>query len=191
MKKIAIWIVLTIICLTLIYVGIHLHLNKKDEKKLEIFNSLERELLKPDIESYPELKKYYLDLLDKGLIFKNTEPTSENGYKSMDYKILGAEVITIDCSLQVLALTEDELALGLKKFDNETNSEGYDELEEIMDDISKIPPIAIVFNQYKADKKITNRELCTLANMYELGLKYQIDLIQNEFKKQTKSAVLQ
>ena len=171
--------------------GIHLHLKKKDEKELEIFNSLERELLKPDIESYPELKKYYLDLLDKGLIFQNTEPTYENGYKSMDYKILGAEIITSDCALKVLALTEDELALGLKKFDDETNSEGYDELEEIMDDISKIPPIAIVFNKYKADKKITNRELCTLANMYEVGLNYQIDLIQNEFKNQTKSAVLQ
>jgi len=190
MKKIIFWIVLTVTCLALFFVGITFFLNKKDEKKLERLNSLEWELL-PDIDSYPDLKKYYLDLFDQDLIFQNTEATHENGYKSIEYRLQGTQLITIDCSLKVLDLTEDELTLGLKKFDNETNSEGYDSLESIMDDINKIPPIAIVFNQYKADKKITDRELCTLANMYERGLNYQIDLIKRNLNNQTKSAVLQ
>ena len=67
----------------------------------------------------------------------------------------------------------------------------YDSLHVIMDEINKIPPIAIVFNEYKADKKITDRELCTLANMYEKGLEYQNNLILRDLNNQTKSEVLQ
>lgn len=190
MKKIALWILLILICLTLILVGRAFYLDKKDDKEMELFNALEREL-KPNIESYPELKKYYLDLFDKGLIFQNTEGTHENGYKPIGIRIGDARVIGFDCSSKILNLTEDELALGLRKLDNETDSEGYDSLHVIMDEINKIPPIAIVFNEYKADKKITDRELCTLANMYEKGLEYQNNLILRNLNNQTKSEVLQ
>lgn len=190
MKKIVLWILLILICLALIFVGRAFYLDKKDEKEMELLNSLEREL-KPDIDSYPELKKYYLDLFDRGLISQGTEGNHENGYRPIESRIRDAQIIGHDCSLKVLALTEDELTSGLKKFDNETNSEGYDSLDSIREDINKIPPIAIVFNKYKADKKITDRELCTLGNMYEMGLDYQINLIQRDLNTQTKSAVLQ
>ena len=190
MKKIVLWIVLTLTCLALIFAGRTFYLNKKDEKEMELLNSLEREL-KPDIDSYPELKKYYLDLFDKGLISQDTEDTHKNGYKPIESRIRDARIIGIDCSLKILALTEEELTSGLKKLDNETNSAGYDSLDSIRQDINKIPPIAIVFNEYKADKKITDRELCVLANMYEMGLDYQINLIHRDLNNQTKAAVLQ
>ena len=108
MKKIALWILLILICLTLILVGRAFYLDKKDDKEMELFNALEREL-KPNIESYPELKKYYLDLFDKGLIFQNTEGTHENGYKPIGIRIGDARVIGFDCSSKILNLTEDEL----------------------------------------------------------------------------------
>ena len=190
MKKTILWIVLALTCLSLILIGftfITYSLNKQEQKeKMELLDSLEKEL-KPDIDSYPELKKYYLDLFNKGLIFQDIDA----GYKPRYQRVQEAELITLNCSIKIYDLTEDELALGLKKFDDEINTEGYDSLHSIMEDINKIPPIASAFTKYKADNKITDRELCTLANMYERGLNYQNNLIQNDFNHQTKSEVLQ
>ena len=190
MKKTILRIVLALTCLSLIFIGfifIAYFLDRQEQKEeMVLLDSLQKEL-RPDIDSYPELKKYYLDLFNKGLISQDIDAS----YKPMYQRVEEVELITLNCSIKIYDLTEDELALGLKKFDNEINTEGYDSLHSIMEDINKIPPIARVFTEYKADNKITDRELCTLANMYERGLNYQSNLIENEFNHQTKSEVLQ
>ena len=190
MKKTILRIVLALTCLSLVFIGfifIAYFLDRQEQKEeMVLLDSLQKEL-RPDIDSYPELKKYYLDLFNKGLISQDIDAS----YKPMYQRVEEVELITLNCSIKIYDLTEDELPLGLKKFDNEINTEGYDSLHSIMEDINKIPPIARVFTEYKADNKITDRELCTLANMYERGLNYQSNLIENEFNHQTKSEVLQ
>ena len=81
----------------------------------------------------------------------------------------------------------DELQIGLKNFDKEIDFEGYNLLDGVMSKFNEIPPISNALALYGSDKKISRKELCTLANMYEKGKEYEEKLIEEARKNSIKA----
>ena len=192
MKKVICWVAIFFTCLTLIGVTVIFFDKKNEENNEKIFHSFYDEVL-PDINAYPDIKQYYLSLFNQGLIYESTQRSDEELHKNKSQIFAEAEIVIGYCNSKLFALYESgELnPLNFKKLDNETNAEGYESLNLIIEEIRKIPPITKVLNQYKTDKKITDRELCTLENMYDKSLYYKYKLVEQANNKEVKSQILE
>lgn len=182
-KKVVLWIVSILALLAVIVGGAAIYLVQKNKKEEVLVNSAYKKLIPNDIDSYPELKNYYYNLYLQGLI---EEKVSISPYEdpTIPTKI---SLIQGNCYGQFLDLNYGELQSGLKSFDQEIDFEGYDLLDGVMVKFNEIPPIANALALYGADKKISRKELCTLANMYEQGKEYETKLIEEERKNSIKA----
>ncbi len=182
-KKVTTWIVSILALLALIVGGTVLYLIQKSKKEERLVNSAYKELIPDNIDSYPELKNYYLNLYRQGLIEKDL-PISPDEDPTIPDKVT---LIQGNCYSQFLDLNYDELQIGLKNFDKEIDFEGYNLLDGVMSKFNEIPPISNALALYGSDKKISRKELCTLANMYEKGKEYEEKLIEEARKNSIKA----
>ena len=182
-KKVVLWIVSILALLAVIVGGAAIYLVQKNKKEEVLVNSAYKKLIPNDIDSYPELKNYYYNLYLQGLI---EEKVSISPYEDpiIPMKI---SLIQGNCYGQFLDLNYGQLQSGLKSFDQEIDFEGYNLLDGVMVKFNEIPPIANALALYGADKKISRKELCTLANMYEQGKGYETKLIEEARKNSIKA----
>lgn len=181
-KKVVLWIVSILALLAVIVGGADIYLAQKNKKEEELVNSAYKKLIPNDIDSYPELKNYYYNLYLQGLI---KEKVSISPFENPTMQTIF--LIKNNCYGQFLDLNYGELQSGLKSFDQEIDFEGYDLLDEVMVKFNEIPPIANALALYGADKKVSRKELCTLANMYEQGKEYEIKLFEEARKNSIKA----
>ncbi|HCC93127.1 hypothetical protein R4483_07395 [Acinetobacter baumannii] len=182
-KRVVLWIVYVLVLLAVIVGGGGIYLVQKHKKEEALVNSAYKKLIPDDIDSYSELKNYYYKLYLQGLIEENVS-ISPYEDPTIPTKI---SIIQGNCYGQFLKLNYSELQSGLKSFDQEIDFEGYDLLNGVMVKFKEIPPIANTLALYGTDKKISRKELCTLANMYEQGKEYENKLIQEARKNSIKA----